>query len=81
MHGTIPTRPPAVLGHEPAGIIEAVGSNVTSVKPGDHVIACTSIYCGQCPSVYKVAHTCAAIVLLASDRKAVDRDCHKRARP
>jgi S-(hydroxymethyl)glutathione dehydrogenase/alcohol dehydrogenase len=49
MHGTIPTRPPAVLGHEPAGIIEAVGSNVTSVKPGDHVIACTSIYCGQCP--------------------------------
>ena len=48
MHGTIPTRPPAVLGHEPAGIIEAVGSNVTSVKPGDHVIACTSIYCGQC---------------------------------
>src|SRR5688572_3998932 len=48
MHGILPTRPPAVLGHEPAGIIEAVGSNVTSVKPGDHVIACTSIYCGQC---------------------------------
>lgn len=48
LHGTIPTRIPAVLGHEPAGIIEAVGSAVTMVKPGDHVIACTSIFCGIC---------------------------------
>jgi S-(hydroxymethyl)glutathione dehydrogenase / alcohol dehydrogenase len=48
MHGSLPTRMPAVLGHEPAGIVEAVGSAVTAVKPGDHVIACTSIYCGTC---------------------------------
>jgi len=48
MHGSIPTRLPAVLGHEPAGIVEAVGSAVTTVKPGDHIIACTSIYCGAC---------------------------------
>jgi S-(hydroxymethyl)glutathione dehydrogenase/alcohol dehydrogenase len=48
MHGSIPTKAPAVLGHEPAGIVEAVGSAVTTVKPGDHVIACTSIYCGSC---------------------------------
>ena len=39
---------PAILGHEPAGIVEAVGSDVTSVRPGDHVIACTSLYCGNC---------------------------------
>lgn len=48
LHGTLPTRTPAILGHEPAGIIEAVGDEVTTVKPGDHVIACTSMYCGSC---------------------------------
>lgn len=48
VHGAIATRVPAILGHEPAGVVEAVGDGVTSVKPGDHVIACTSIYCGNC---------------------------------
>jgi S-(hydroxymethyl)glutathione dehydrogenase / alcohol dehydrogenase len=48
IHGALPTRTPAILGHEPAGIVEAVGSSVRSVKSGDHVIACTSIYCGDC---------------------------------
>ena len=48
LHGALPLPTPAVLGHEPAGIIEAVGPGVTAVKPGDRVIACTSIYCGHC---------------------------------
>jgi S-(hydroxymethyl)glutathione dehydrogenase/alcohol dehydrogenase len=48
LHGTLPTKTPAILGHEPAGIIEAVGSEVGTLKAGDHVIACTSIYCGNC---------------------------------
>jgi S-(hydroxymethyl)glutathione dehydrogenase / alcohol dehydrogenase len=48
LHGTLPTKTPAVLGHEPAGIVEAVGSAVAALKPGDHIIACTSIYCGDC---------------------------------
>lgn len=48
LHGTLPTKTPAVLGHEPAGIIEAVGGEVSALKPGDHIIACTSIYCGNC---------------------------------
>jgi S-(hydroxymethyl)glutathione dehydrogenase / alcohol dehydrogenase len=48
LRGALPTRTPAILGHEPAGIVEAVGDAVTAVKPGDHVIACTSIYCGDC---------------------------------
>lgn len=43
-----PGAPPAILGHEAAGIVEAVGEQVTYVKPGDHVICCTSVFCGQC---------------------------------
>jgi len=48
MEGLFRTKLPAVLGHESAGIVEAVGENVRYVKPGDHVICCTSIFCGQC---------------------------------
>ena len=39
---------PMVLGHESAGVVEAVGTQVTYVKPGDHVITCTSQFCGHC---------------------------------
>jgi len=46
--GLYPMAAPAILGHEPAGIVEAVGSQVSYVKPGDHVIACLSVFCGVC---------------------------------
>ncbi|MFZ1889877.1 MAG: Zn-dependent alcohol dehydrogenase [Candidatus Binataceae bacterium] len=46
--GLYPYAAPAVLGHEAAGIVEEVGRQVTYVKPGDHVIACLSVYCGGC---------------------------------
>ena len=39
---------PIVPGHEPAGVVEQVGSDVGYVKPGDRVIACVSIFCGTC---------------------------------
>ncbi|MFV0259704.1 MAG: Zn-dependent alcohol dehydrogenase [Acidimicrobiales bacterium] len=39
---------PAVMGHESAGEVLAVGEDVNYVKPGDHVITCLSIFCGQC---------------------------------
>jgi S-(hydroxymethyl)glutathione dehydrogenase/alcohol dehydrogenase len=39
---------PAVLGHESAGVVERVGSEVRYVQPGDHVITCLSVFCGQC---------------------------------
>ncbi len=49
MQGSIAgPRPPVVPGHEPAGVVEAVGSDVTSVAVGDHVVACTSMFCGSC---------------------------------
>lgn len=37
-----------VLGHEGAGIVEAVGDAVTYVQPGDRVIGCLSKFCGTC---------------------------------
>ncbi len=39
---------PIVLGHEGAGIVEAVGSDVLSLKPGDHVICSWNPSCGRC---------------------------------
>jgi len=39
---------PFVLGHEPAGVVEAVGPGVHHVRPGDHVVACLSVFCGHC---------------------------------
>ena len=39
---------PAVLGHEGGGVVEEVGTGVTSVKPGDHVIPLYTPECGEC---------------------------------
>ena len=39
---------PSVLGHEGAGVVEAVGEGVTSVAPGDHVIPLYTAECGEC---------------------------------
>ena len=48
IEGTYRTPVPTVLGHESAGIVEQVGADVTAVAPGDHVITCLSVFCGQC---------------------------------
>ncbi len=47
-NGTYPGQLPMVLGHESAGIVEQVGSDVHYVQPGDHVITCLSVFCGHC---------------------------------
>lgn len=47
--GRFPLDRPMVLGHEGAGVVEAVGADVTSVRVGDHVVACLSGFCGTCP--------------------------------
>jgi aryl-alcohol dehydrogenase len=47
--GELPTPLPVVLGHEGAGIVEAVGTAVTKVAAGDHVVI-TLNSCGQCPA-------------------------------
>jgi len=46
--GFYPFPAPAILGHEAAGIVEAVGPMVDEFRPGDHVIACLSVFCGHC---------------------------------
>ena len=44
---------PTVLGHEGAGVVEEVGHNVSSVKPGDHVILSWKPSCGVCEMCQK----------------------------
>jgi S-(hydroxymethyl)glutathione dehydrogenase/alcohol dehydrogenase len=46
--GEIPAELPFVAGHEAAGIVVKVGHNVTRVKPGDAVVTCISLFCGEC---------------------------------
>jgi S-(hydroxymethyl)glutathione dehydrogenase/alcohol dehydrogenase len=48
VEGKYSIRMPVVLGHEAAGVVEAVGSLVTYVKRGDPVILCLSVFCGHC---------------------------------
>jgi S-(hydroxymethyl)glutathione dehydrogenase/alcohol dehydrogenase len=46
--GAYPHPMPCVPGHEAAGIVEAVGSEVRTVKVGDAVVTCLSAFCGHC---------------------------------
>lgn len=58
-NGDLPRPMPLILGHEAAGIVEAIGSDVTTVSVGDHVVACASSFCGHCsPCVSGRNHMC-----------------------
>jgi S-(hydroxymethyl)glutathione dehydrogenase/alcohol dehydrogenase len=46
--GTFPSPLPIVLGHEAAGVIEAVGPGVTDLHAGDHVVLTPCPPCGSC---------------------------------
>ena len=46
-HGDLPFPSPAVLGHEGAGIVDAVGERVTNVREGDEVVIGWP-WCGEC---------------------------------
>ncbi len=48
IQGSLPYPMPIVLGHEGAGVVEAVGKAVTQVKVGDHVVCSWNPHCGQC---------------------------------
>jgi Zn-dependent alcohol dehydrogenase len=48
LDGTIPFPTPVVLGHEGAGVVEAVGGAVRKLQVGDHVVLTTLGNCGMC---------------------------------
>ena len=53
---------PAILGHEGAGVVVDIGTGVTSVKKGDHVIPLYTPECRQCPScLSRKTNLCTAI--------------------
>jgi S-(hydroxymethyl)glutathione dehydrogenase / alcohol dehydrogenase len=57
--GTAETRCPAVLGHEGAGVVEAVGAGVSTVAPGDHVALSWAPSCGRCAECLReLPHLC-----------------------
>ena len=48
IEGAYPHPLPAIPGHEAAGIVEAIGNEVRTVKVGDAVVTCLSAFCGTC---------------------------------
>jgi Zn-dependent alcohol dehydrogenase len=57
--GTAETRCPAVLGHEGAGVVEAIGQGVTAVAPGDRVALSWMPACGRCEECLRdLPHLC-----------------------
>lgn len=49
MRGELVAPLPAVLGHEGSGVVADVGPEVTSLRPGDHVVPLWRLSCGVCP--------------------------------
>ena len=47
-HGSLHTPLPAVLGHQGAGVVSAVGPSVDTLGVGDHVVVAAQIQCGEC---------------------------------
>lgn len=48
-HGSVPRAVPGItVGHEMVGVVEQVGSRVTSVRPGDRVTVNVETFCGEC---------------------------------
>lgn len=48
MEGSYEIPLPAIMGHESAGVVEEVGTAITHVVPGDHVVTSLSVFCGAC---------------------------------
>ena len=48
MHGKANVKPPAIMGHEIAGVVEKTGSNVKGYSKGDRVAVAAVVSCGKC---------------------------------
>ncbi|WP_061931436.1 zinc-dependent alcohol dehydrogenase family protein [Aureimonas sp. AU22] len=53
LRGEFPSRPPVTLGHEFAGIVEAIGEGVSGFTPGMTVTGDPNIACGRCPECHR----------------------------
>lgn len=67
-------KPPVIMGHEAAGEIVAVGSGVSSFKPGDRVTFDSTEYCGECEFCRR------GEVNLCSNRKVLGVSCDEYRR-
>ena len=71
--GGLPFPLPGVLGHEGAGVVEAVGAGVTRVAPGDHVALSWTPSCGECSEcVRDLPQLCATIWPVMNDAGLMD---------
>src|SRR4029078_6670712 len=57
LKGEYPVKEGLIVGHEPVGVVEAVGPGVTGYAPGDRVIARAITPCGQCRARLSGAHS------------------------
>jgi S-(hydroxymethyl)glutathione dehydrogenase / alcohol dehydrogenase len=67
--GAIPTKEDFVIGHEPMGIVEEVGPEVTKVKKGDRVVIPFNVSCGEC---YYCQHDMESQCDNSNDNPAID---------
>ncbi|MGI4945806.1 MAG: zinc-binding alcohol dehydrogenase family protein [Janthinobacterium lividum] len=76
LHGTNPfALYPRIIGHEMAGVVEAVGAGVRSVKPGDHVVVDPVVACGHChPCRIGRPNVCAHLQVFGVHRDGGFRD-------
>ena len=81
IEGSYPAQMPAVLGHESAGIVEAVGDDVRTVKVGDHVITCLSVFCGHCEDCLTGHMSLCRSPEVAPDRDAAAEPAERAGQP
>ncbi len=79
--GGLPSALPIIGGHEGAGVVEVVGSAVTRVKPGDHVVFSSVPSCGICPScVSGHQNQCDRLGIMGSGKQLEDQTSRHHAR-
>jgi S-(hydroxymethyl)glutathione dehydrogenase/alcohol dehydrogenase len=74
MNGSWAGGLPVALGHEASGVVEKVGRDVTYLAPGDHVISCLSIFCGNCRNCL------AGKPYICDDTDALERQAEEKPR-